>query len=114
MLFRCYWHVRPIATFCEISKLPEIDIYMSTNCPAVIDTELVDEHEVEFPLIEQDIEELLRVKLLPVRSVTTSETPVPGELSTATAILVIEHDVGTMDIRFADSVVLTLDFVTLK
>ena len=79
----------------------------STNWPAVIDTAVDEEHDVVLPLIEQLIDELLSVKLLPVRSVKVWVMPVPGAESTAIMSLLVVHDVGTMDITLAVSAPVT-------
>ena len=61
------------------------------------------------PLIEQLIDELLSVKLLPVRTVNVSVMPVPGGLSTATTNLFVVQAVGTIDMTLALSLPPTTD-----
>ena len=104
-----------MAIFSAVSKLPEMAMLTSTNCPAETDTAVVEEQLVVEPLIEQLIDVLLSVKLLPSRSVNVSVTPVPGAASVAIIILVMEQAVGTMDITEPVSVVdRTVGLVTLK
>jgi hypothetical protein len=75
----------------------------------------VEEHVVALPAIEQLIDELVSVKLLPVRTVNVSVMPVPGGLSTATTNLFVVHAVGTIDMTLALSEPPTTDgFVRLK
>jgi hypothetical protein len=75
----------------------------------------VEEHVVPLPAIEQLIDELVSVKLLPVRSVNVSVMPVPGGLSTATTNLFVVHEVGTIDMTLALSLPPTTDgLVRLK
>jgi len=84
--------------------LPEITSDTSMNWPAVMETPVDEEHDVPFPLMEQLIDELLSVKLLPVRTVNVCVTPVPGAVSTATNNLFVVHAVGTIDMTLAFSV----------
>ena len=110
-----YWHVKPSATFAADRMVPDIAIDTSMNWPAEIETPVVEEHDVPFPLIEQLIAEFVSVKLLPVRMVNVSVTPVPGAVSTATKNLFVVHAVGTMDMTLALSVPpTTVGLVRLK
>src|SRR5579871_2953230 len=84
-----------MATFCVMVRESEMVISTSTNCPAEMLTPVVEEQDVALPEMEQLMEELLRVKLLPVRTVKVSVMPVPGAVSTAIMNLVVVQARGT-------------------